>query len=166
MVFKMCEGILGSSFSVKELDVIVHKKYFPCIKLLNFGHSVPTSLANLVVEVGTRHCHQILLHDCHSASEVILKDVGKITSYHTTTKNTTRPEHVECHPEICVAELPIFFRVDSMALGQWHHCPNASWLFTQVFIQAHIKENIKALRHWPLWGEFTSHRWIPRTKGQ
>ena len=24
----------------------------------------------------------------------------------------------------------------------------------------------KALRHWPLWGEFTGDRWIPRTKGQ
>ena len=36
-----CEGISCSSFSVKELDVIVHKKYFPCITLLNFGHSVP-----------------------------------------------------------------------------------------------------------------------------
>ena len=50
-----------SSFSVKEFDVIVHKKYFPCITLSNFGHSVPTSLANLVVEVGTRHSHHILL---------------------------------------------------------------------------------------------------------
>ena len=29
-----------------------------------------------------------------------------------------------------------------------------------------MKENIKALRHWPLWGEFTGYRWIPRTKGQ
>ena len=29
-----------------------------------------------------------------------------------------------------------------------------------------IKENIKAPRHWPLWGEFTGDRWIPRTKGQ
>ena len=27
------------------------------------------------------------------------------------------------------------------------------------------KENIKALRHWSLWGEFTSDRWIPLTKG-
>ena len=26
MVFKMCEGILCSSFSVKELDVIVHEQ--------------------------------------------------------------------------------------------------------------------------------------------
>ena len=31
---------------------------------------------------------------------------------------------------------------------------------------AHIKENIKALRHWPLWGEFIGDPWIPRTKGQ
>ena len=30
-----------------------------------------------------------------------------------------------------------------------------SWLFTQLFIQAQIKENIKAPRHWPLCGEFT-----------
>ena len=29
-----------------------------------------------------------------------------------------------------------------------------------------IKENIKAPRHWPLCGEFTGHRWIPRTNGQ
>ena len=29
-----------------------------------------------------------------------------------------------------------------------------------------IKENIKALRHWPLCGEFTGDRWIPRTNGQ
>ena len=40
------------------------------------------------------------------------------------------------------------------------------WLFTQAVIQAQIKENIKAARNWPLWGEFTGDRWIPRTKGQ
>ena len=33
-------------------------------------------------------------------------------------------------------------------------------------IQTQIKENIKAPRHWPLCGEFTGHRWIPRTNGQ
>ena len=42
----------------------------------------------------------------------------------------------------------------------------ASQLCTQLFVQAEIKENIKAPRHWPLWEEFTSDRWIPRTKGQ
>ena len=29
-----------------------------------------------------------------------------------------------------------------------------------------MKENIKAPRHWPLCGEFTGDRWIPRTNGQ
>ena len=31
------------------------------------------------------------------------------------------------------------------------------------FIQAQIKENIKAPRHWPLCRKFTGDRWIPRT---
>ena len=39
-------------------------------------------------------------------------------------------------------------------------------IFTQPFIQARIKENSKALRHWPLCGEFTGDHWIPRTNGQ
>ena len=39
-------------------------------------------------------------------------------------------------------------------------------IVTQPFVQAQIKENIKAQRHWPLCGEFTGHRWIPRAKGQ
>ena len=40
----------------------------------------------------------------------------------------------------------------------------ASRLFTQPFIQARIKEGIKAPRHWPLCGEFTGDRWIRRQK--
>ena len=32
--------------------------------------------------------------------------------------------------------------------------------------QAQINENMKAPRHWPFCGEFTSERWIPRTNGQ
>ena len=39
-------------------------------------------------------------------------------------------------------------------------------VFTQPFIQAQIKENIKVPRHWPLCGQFTGDRWIPRTNGQ
>ena len=55
---------------------------------------------------------------------------------------------------------------------QWRHNERdgiksqASRVFTQWFVQGQIKENIKALRHWPLWGEFTGDRWIPRIKGQ
>ena len=39
-------------------------------------------------------------------------------------------------------------------------------LFTELFIQTQIKENIKAPRYWPLCGEFTGDRWIPHTNGQ
>ena len=50
--------------------------------------------------------------------------------------------------------------------ARWRLKSPASSLFTQLFIQAQIKENIKAPRHWPLCGEFTGDRWIPRTNGQ
>ena len=50
--------------------------------------------------------------------------------------------------------------------AQWCLKSPASPLFAQLFVQAQIKENIKAPRHWPLWGEFSGGRWIPCTKGQ
>ena len=34
-------------------------------------------------------------------------------------------------------------------------------VFNQPFIQAQIKENVKAPRHCPLCGEITDGRWIP-----
>ena len=37
----------------------------------------------------------------------------------------------------------------------------ASTLFTQPFSQAQIKENIKAPRHWPLYGDFTGDGEFP-----
>ena len=50
--------------------------------------------------------------------------------------------------------------------SRWRLKSPVSRLFTWPFIQAQVKENPKAPRHWPLWGEFTGGRWIPRTKGQ
>ena len=53
--------------------------------------------------------------------------------------------------------------------SQWARWrPKSPWfrLFTQPFVQAQTKENIKAPRHWPLWREFAVGRLIPRTKGQ
>ena len=50
--------------------------------------------------------------------------------------------------------------------ARWRLKSPASRLFTQPFVQAQIKENIKAPRHWPLCEEFTGDRWIPRTNGQ
>ena len=40
-------------------------------------------------------------------------------------------------------------------LPLWRLKSPASQLCTESFIQAQIKENIKAPRHWPLCGEFT-----------
>ena len=45
--------------------------------------------------------------------------------------------------------------------ARWRLKSPASPLFTQSFIQAQMKENIKAPRHWPLCGEFTADPWIP-----
>ena len=53
-----------------------------------------------------------------------------------------------------------------MSTWWWRLNSLASRLFTRAFIQAQTKENIKVPRHWPLWGEFTGHRLIPRTKDQ
>ena len=50
--------------------------------------------------------------------------------------------------------------------ARWRLKSPSSRLFTQPFIQEQIKENIKAPRHWPLCGEFTGDRWIPRTNVQ
>ena len=41
---------------------------------------------------------------------------------------------------------------------RWRLKSSASRLFAQPFVQAHIKENIKAPCHWPLWGRSTSQR--------
>ena len=48
----------------------------------------------------------------------------------------------------------------------WRLKSPASRLFTQPFTRAQIKGNIKAPRHWPLCGEITGPRGIPRTNGQ
>ena len=50
--------------------------------------------------------------------------------------------------------------------ARWRLKSPASPLFTQPFIRAQIKENIKDPRHWPLWGDFTGNRWILLTNGQ
>ena len=48
---------------------------------------------------------------------------------------------------------------DGVSNHQPHHC-----LCNRLFRSR--SKNIKALRHWPLCGEFTGDRWIPRTDGQ
>ena len=55
-----------------------------------------------------------------------------------------------------------FSHYNDVIMGAMRPKSPASRLFTQPLIQAEIKENIKASRHWPLCGEFTGefpHRW-------
>ena len=61
----------------------------------------------------------------------------------------------------------------SMVSLQWCHNERhgvsnqiTSISFAQPFARAHIKENIKTPRHWPLSGESTGDRWIPPTEDQ
>ena len=49
---------------------------------------------------------------------------------------------------------------DGVSNHQSHHCL-LNWLFSHS-----SKKKIKAPRPWPLCGEFTGDRWIPRIKGQ
>ena len=45
--------------------------------------------------------------------------------------------------------------------ARWRLKLPTSRLFAQPYVQALIKENTKAPRHWPLWGESIGDRWIP-----
>ena len=45
--------------------------------------------------------------------------------------------------------------------ARWRLKSPASRLFTQLFIQAQIKGNIKAPRQWPLWGELYIYEYTP-----
>ena len=69
----------------------------------------------------------------------------------------------------CLFDVVVFVMLSIILMSYWARWrlkSPASRLFTQPSIQAQIKENIKAPRHWTLCGEFTGDRWIPRTKGQ
>ena len=50
--------------------------------------------------------------------------------------------------------------------GVSNHQPRECLLNCLIRRRSKIKENTKAPRHWPLCGEFTGDRWIPRTNGQ
>ena len=80
----------------------------------------------------------------------------------------TRSDHFHTKSvyKMAIANDVLSARCHITVTSQWVRWRLKSPAFTQVFIQAQIKENIQAPRHWPLWCEFTGDRWIPRTKGQ
>ena len=73
--------------------------------------------------------------------------------------------HVVEMGRISVTETVLNHYIDVIMSAMASKSP-AYRLFVQPFVQAHIKENIKAKRHSSLWGESTGDRWFPLSKGQ
>ena len=66
------------------------------------------------------------------------------------------------HPYLPFVRCPLHWRHNERD-GVSNHQPD-DCLLNRLF-KAQIKENIKAPRHWPLWGEFTGDRWISQAEG-
>ena len=65
----------------------------------------------------------------------------------------------------CSVRVPILSK-NLMLFSQWQsQITSLTSVYSTVYSDAD-KKNIKAPRHWPLCGEFTGDRWIPRTNGQ
>ena len=99
-------------------------------------------------------------HDYPTANEATLTNTGELPWWWAYMAVTQYPEYSGCSDEM--VRFSIRWRHNERD-GVSNHLPA---IFAEPFIQAQIKGNIKAPRHWPLCGEFTGHRWIPRTKGQ
>ena len=83
---------------------------------------------------------------------------------------------------ICIdASFTSMFTFTRWLLSDRHQCWLLQWLHNECngisnhqpygCLHNHLfrhrsKKTSKHARHWPLWGEFTSDRWIPHTKGQ
>ena len=131
-------------------------------------------------------------HSRHASDEFVLFETKKLMSVHCTSINlvytksmtcillskqwtTIRINHLSDYCKIIIHHDPDpsgirgsnsrdHAIIVTSSWAWWRLKSQASRLFTPSFIEAPIKENIKAPRHWPLCGEFTGERWIPLTK--
>ena len=75
-----------------------------------------------------------------------------------------RPQPYTCHTRFLVRRcsfISLHWRHNEPD-GVSNHQPN-DCLFNRLFRRRSDRQNITAPRHWPLCGEFTGDRWIPRT---
>ena len=79
-------------------------------------------------------------------------------------RNTVLPIHVAYYIRHINTQVPLEWRHNEHD-GVSDHLPH-DCLLNRLFRRRSNEKNIKAPRHWPLCGEFTGDRWIPRTKGQ
>ena len=78
IAFKICEGISCSSFYVKEFVVIVYKKQYPSITLLNFWPFC-TPNHQRTWWLGNSHSHLALLEIYSPGTDVL---VSSLSTYH------------------------------------------------------------------------------------
>ena len=103
------------------------------------------------------------IQSCPITNEITLKHMGTINWCQTTAK----PDKMRTTCTILGPDGSRQWRIMNLITvtsqwARWRLKSPASRLFTQSFIQTQIKENTKAPRHWPLWGEFTGefpHKW-------
>ena len=134
----------------------------PCVSSVNL--TLMNKSARIIISTTIVHIVAVGIYSAIFRGSVFLfkicsYDYGK-KNFSLTLQNQTRgfqlKDHIQMSANITVTSKWARWRLKSLALR----------LFTQPFIQAQIKENIKDPRHWPLCGEFTADRWIPRTNGQ
>ena len=77
----------------------------------------------------------------------------------------TGSNSVEKHYSDIFIEENIFHYNDVIMVAMASQITSLTIVYSPVY-SGRDKKNIKAPRHWPLCGEFTGDRWIPRTKGQ
>ena len=107
-------------------------------------------------------CHKPCRYQRHACRRISIRNLAFCLG-------VNRKDIAFCVIRYVNIDLPHIFRhtwqwrhngCDGVSNHQPHDC------LLNRFIQAQMKENTKAPRHWPLCGEFTSHRWIPRTNGK
>ena len=105
-----------------------------------------------------------------SGEECIIQIVAEVTSddeYECTGNfaGAIVPQVILIRMGPCIASWFKSITVTSLS-ARWRFKSLAYRMFTQPCVQAQIKKNIKASRHWPLLGESIGHRRMLLTNGQ
>ena len=106
---------------------------------------------------------QIQIGFLHFSHTVRNQHESRIPPPNIVCSSTSQWWHIHCHDRVMAWEC---FHYDDVIMSAIVSQITSLTLVYLTFIRAQIKVNIKAPCHWPLCGEFTGDRWIPRTKGQ
>ena len=119
------------------------------------------------VENSETSCYQLCRHEFSSILQIWMFSIPDLENIKCNTHQTWLGYSHSLDLPNATFSLTWYYHITMTSQwARWRLKSPASRLFIQPFIQVQIKENIKAPRHWPSWGEFTSDRWTPETKGQ